>query len=101
LVPSQRQLADAQTRLNTQRAASADAADGEGDWGGAGDSVLDLLREQVFPMVIPTSSLYMTLTMISGSLSYFRRVLRVRPSTVDTCSAARVPRPATAALRPA
>ena len=63
----QRQLADAQNRLNTHRAASADAADNEGGWGDAGDSVLDLLREQVFP-VIPIVYLYTTPHMTSAKL---------------------------------
>ena len=41
----QRQLADAQNRLNSQRASSGDGGGGGGDWG-PGDSVLDLLRHQ-------------------------------------------------------
>ena len=43
---AQRQLADAQNRLNSQRASSGDGEGAAGGGWGPGDSVLDLLRDQ-------------------------------------------------------
>ena len=51
----QRQLADAQSRLNSQRAGSGESARASG---GNGDSVLDLLREQASGQICNVPCLY-------------------------------------------